>query len=84
MLCFLTSQSLTCTFSFALSCCLFVYCRDRWKGLIDGEFVPLDMDKTLEENEIPDEASEFERLSIEEEFYFPILHLYFNDDLTVA
>lgn len=42
------------------------------------------MDKTLEENEIPDEASEFERLSIEEEFYFPILHLYFNDDLTVA
>lgn len=58
--------------------------RNRWKGLIDGEFVPLDMDKTLEENDIPDEASEFERLSIEEEFYFPILHLYFNDDLTVA
>jgi hypothetical protein len=55
-----------------------------WKGLIDGEFVPLDMDKTLEENDIPDEATEFERLSIEEEFYFPILHLYFNDDLTVA
>lgn len=58
--------------------------RNRWKGLIHGEFVPLDMDKTLEENDIPDEASEFERLSIEEEFYFPILHLYFNDDLTVA
>ena len=42
------------------------------------------MNKTLEENDVPDEAQEFERLSIEEEFYFPILHLYFNDDLTVA
>ena len=55
-----------------------------WKALFDGDFVPLDMDKTLKENEIPDESDEFERLSIEEDFYYPPIYLYFNDDLTVA
>ena len=55
-----------------------------WKALFDGDFVPLDMDMTLEDNDIPDEAKEFERLSIEEDYYYPALYLYFNDDLTEA
>ena len=55
-----------------------------WKGLVDGQFRPLDMTLTLEQNNVHDEADEFERLSIKQDFYFPVLHLYFNDDLTVA
>jgi len=55
-----------------------------WKGLIGGQFRPLDMNKTLAENNVQDEAAEFERLSIKQDFYYPVLHLYFNDDLTVA
>lgn len=50
----------------------------------DGEFRPLDMTLTLEENGVHDESDEFEELSISEDFYIPVLHLYFNDDLTVA
>ncbi|KAL4426633.1 hypothetical protein ABPG74_018711 [Tetrahymena malaccensis] len=47
--------------------------------------IPLDMDKNLEENGIPDETVEFEELDIPEtEWYIPAIHLYFNDDLTVA
>lgn len=46
---------------------------------------PLDMDKTLEENNICDETEEFEKLGIpESEWYIPAIHLYFNDDLTIA
>ena len=45
---------------------------------------PLDMDKTLEENDIPDETEEFIELGIDEHAYIPAVHLYFNDDLTVA
>ena len=38
----------------------------------------------LDDNEIPDETDEFERLDIpEDEWYIPAIHLYFNDDLTV-
>lgn len=39
-------------------------------------------DKTLEENGIEDEEQEFEEMGINEEYYIPALHLYFNDDLT--
>lgn len=45
---------------------------------------PLDMDKTLEDNDIPDESVEFVDLNIDEEAYVPCVHLYYNDDLTVA
>ena len=45
---------------------------------------PLDMDKTLEENDIPDETEEFVDLNIDEHAYVPAVHLYYNDDLTVA
>ena len=45
---------------------------------------PLDMEKTLEENDIPDETEEFVDLNIDEDAYIPCVHLYYNDDLTVA
>lgn len=55
-----------------------------WKKLDGDVFRPLDMKKTLARNGIRDEAAEFERLSIDEDFYTPVIHLYYNDDLTVA
>jgi len=43
------------------------------------------MNQTLSENEIYDETPEYEALGIpEESWYIPTIHLYFNDDLTVA
>ena len=51
-----------------------------WKRL--GE--PLKMDATLEENGVADESSEFSELRIPSDYYYPALHLYFDDDLTVA
>ena len=45
---------------------------------------PLDMERTLEENDIPDETEEFAYLNIDEDSYIPCVHLYYNDDLTVA
>jgi hypothetical protein len=45
---------------------------------------PLDMERTLEENDIPDEIEEYLDLGIDEDSYVPAVHLYFNDDLTVA
>ena len=42
------------------------------------------MDKTLEDNDIIDETEEFIRLGIDEHAYIPAVHLYYNDDLTVA
>lgn len=44
----------------------------------------LDMDKNLADNEIPDETEELISLGIDVEDYIPALHLYFNDDLTIA
>eukprot|EP00640_Fibrocapsa_japonica_P003996 CAMPEP_0113940440 /NCGR_PEP_ID=MMETSP1339-20121228/6568_1 /TAXON_ID=94617 /ORGANISM="Fibrocapsa japonica" /LENGTH=225 /DNA_ID=CAMNT_0000944271 /DNA_START=56 /DNA_END=733 /DNA_ORIENTATION=+ /assembly_acc=CAM_ASM_000762 len=60
-----------------------------WKRLAPGkgddhEFVALDMEKTLEENGVEDEDHEFEKLGIDQDYYIPTLHLYFNDDLTIA
>ncbi|CAD8058259.1 unnamed protein product [Paramecium primaurelia] len=52
-----------------------------WKRL--GK--PLDMELTLSANGIPDETDEFEQLGVpESQWYIPAIHLYFNDDLTVA
>lgn len=49
------------------------------------EFVPARMDKTLEENGIVDDDVEFEKLGMDEDDgYMPVLHIYFNDDLTIA
>lgn len=44
---------------------------------------PLDMELTLTENGIEDEADEFKELDIDPDFYIPAIHLYYNDDLTV-
>ncbi|KAH9128380.1 hypothetical protein AeMF1_001448 [Aphanomyces euteiches] len=54
-----------------------------WKYLDGDEFVPLDMAKTLTENGIPDESLEFEKLNMDADEFMPILHLYYNDDLTI-
>lgn len=43
------------------------------------------MEMTLSANGIQDETDEFEQLGIpESSWYIPAIHLYFNDDLTVA
>lgn len=50
----------------------------------------LDMDLTLDENDVPDEKDDHFAIydddckNIENEEYIPIIHLYFNDDLTEA
>lgn len=44
----------------------------------------LNMDATLTENEIPDETMELMELGIDVDDYIPAVHLYFNDDLTIA
>ncbi|RHY04316.1 hypothetical protein DYB25_010746, partial [Aphanomyces astaci] len=54
-----------------------------WKYLDGDEFVPLDMAKTLAENGLPDESLEFEKLGMDANEFKPILHIYFNDDLTI-
>ncbi len=45
---------------------------------------PLDMEKTMEDNDLPDEAEDFIDLNIDEDSYIPSVHLYYNDDLTIA
>ena len=45
---------------------------------------PLDMEKTLADNKIPDETDEFISLDIDPDYYIPAIHIYFNDDLTEA
>lgn len=48
------------------------------------KFVPAKMDQTLEENGIVDDDLAFEKLGIDDDGYMPVLHIYFNDDLTIA
>jgi hypothetical protein len=55
-----------------------------WKALVDGEFVTLRMDCTLEENGIVDESEKFESLGMDEDFFVFTFHIFFNDDLTYA
>jgi hypothetical protein len=46
---------------------------------------PLDMEGTLDENEIFDETPRFEELGLpEDEWYIPPILIYFDDDLTEA
>ena len=42
------------------------------------------MDKTMEENDIEDESEDFIMHNLAEDFYIPCVHIYYNDDLTVA
>lgn len=51
-----------------------------WK--YDG--VNLDMDKTLEQNGIPDEDEQFYQLRMNDNEFLHAIHVYFNDDLTEA
>lgn len=55
-----------------------------WKALINGEFVLLQLDATLEQNGIPDETEKFLKLGIDEELGMPNIHIYYNDDLNYA
>ena len=55
-----------------------------WKALINGQFLLLNMQQTLEENGVVDESELFYELGMDEDFYIPTLHIYFNDDLTIA
>lgn len=55
-----------------------------FKALKDNKIEPLEMNKTLEENGIKDETETFYELGINDDFYIPVLHIYYNDDLTVA
>lgn len=42
------------------------------------------MDRNLAQNDIPDESEELLELGIDVEDYIPAIHLYFDDDLTIA
>ena len=44
----------------------------------------LDMSKNLEKNGILDEREELLELGMQPDDYVPAIHLYFNDDLTIA
>lgn len=44
----------------------------------------LNMDRNLAQNDIPDETDELIELGIDTEEYIPAIHLYFDDDLTIA
>ena len=52
--------------------------------MTDGEFVPLDMTLTLAENGVVDDSEELEELGINADNHRPIIHVYFNDDLTIV
>ncbi len=53
-----------------------------FKALINDEFTVLDMNKTLDENNVLDEQEKFVDLNMDYDFYVPALHIYYNDDLT--
>ena len=44
----------------------------------------LDMSRNLNENGIPDERSELTSLGMAHDVYVQAVHLYYNDDLTIA
>jgi hypothetical protein len=55
-----------------------------WKALIGDQLVSMDMNKTLEENQVADESEVFYELGMNDDYYVPTLHIYYNDDLTIA
>lgn len=48
------------------------------------EWRELCMGQTLQENAVLDESSEYEALDLPSDYHVPVLHMYWNDDLTVA
>ena len=44
----------------------------------------LDMGKNLTQNGIPDERNELTQLGMAHDVYVQAIHLYYNDDLTIA
>lgn len=44
----------------------------------------LNMDRNLAQNDIHDETEELLELGIDVDDYIPAIHLYFDDDLTIA
>jgi hypothetical protein len=44
----------------------------------------MDLNKTLQENGVIDESSTFEAHDMPSDYHVPVLHVYWNDDLTVA
>lgn len=48
------------------------------------EFRELNMNQTLHENGVHDESHTYETLDLPSDFHIPVLHVYWNDDLTVA
>jgi hypothetical protein len=55
-----------------------------WKALIGDDLISMDMTKTLELNGVPDETETFYDLGMNDDYYIPTLHIYYNDDLTIA
>ena len=60
-----------------------------WKALKPNDedvlaFQDLVMDFTLHDNGIVEDQPEFEVLGIDSDFHTPVIHLYYDDDLTVA
>ena len=52
-----------------------------WKVHVD--FIELDMNKTLDENDVLDDSEIFDELSVPSDFFTPVIHLYYNDDLSL-
>ncbi len=44
----------------------------------------MDMEATLDGNGIVDETEEYYKLDLDEDFYIPIIHIFYDDDLTTA
>lgn len=42
------------------------------------------MDRDLEENGVVDDSLAFDELGIDDDGYKPAIHIYYNDDLTIA
>ena len=60
-----------------------------WKAVLrcpsgNLESKELDMNKTLTQNGLANEAAAFEECGLDAELQVPVLHLYWSDDLTVA
>lgn len=56
-----------------------------WKTLTaDGQFVDVNLNRTLEGNGIRDESDNYARYGMDEETGIPSLHIYYDDDLNIA
>jgi hypothetical protein len=62
-----------------------------WKAFLHGavaggalELRELDMNRTLSQNGLKDEAQDLEDCMLDDDFYIPVLHLYWSDDLSIA